>query len=111
MKAHRSVSASNFAGANPFDSEESDPMSGLANLADAMLVFACGLLIALVVSHGLDISSDLVEMQESDMSEVVEDVEQMTDEITSGGKGYEELGMVYRDPETGKMYMLTEEAE
>ena len=37
--------------------ESFNPMDGMANLADVMLVFACGLLIALIASWNVDINS------------------------------------------------------
>lgn len=104
---HRSVTASPFAGGTAFE-EDVDPMSGLANLADVMLVFACGLMLALVMYWNVDITPNLTEISESQkMDEVQDDLEQAQKSISSGS-GYEELGVVYRDPATGKMYMMSE---
>ena len=33
-----------------FESESINPMDGVANLADVMLVFACGLMLALIIN-------------------------------------------------------------
>lgn len=95
-----------FLGRRFGDEGESDPMSGLANLADVMLVFACGLMMALVVYWNLDLPN-IRELDESQMQQV-EDIEEMVDNINSTTNPYMELGKVYQDPATGKLYMLTE---
>ena len=42
----------------PFDGEDDNenPMDSLTNLFDVMLVFACGLMVALVMSLNVDVS-------------------------------------------------------
>jgi hypothetical protein len=106
--AHRSVKASSFR--NGSAEAEVDPMSGMANLADVMLVFACGLMLAVVAYWNVDITPDAIEMiQTEDLSEVNDDLEQAQNSISSGS-GFERLGVVYQDPDTGKMYMMTDES-
>ncbi len=39
-----------------FDGEDINPMDGMANLADMMLVFACGLMLALITYWNVDVS-------------------------------------------------------
>ena len=88
---------------------EINPMDGVANLADVMLVFACGLILALIVSFNVDIgrTEKLVGLTQGEqVSEIDGLAEGEMDE--GGGSGYEELGKVYRDPSTGKLYMVTE---
>jgi hypothetical protein len=93
-----------------FDSEpDVDPRVGLVNLADVMLVFACGLMLALVAYWNLDIS-DMSEMVRSEEVTEVRDVEDITDNAGTGG-GFVELGKVYQDPMTGKYYMLQEDVD
>jgi hypothetical protein len=93
-----------------FDSEpDVDPRVGLVNLADVMLVFACGLMLALVAYWNLDIS-DMSEMVRSGEVTEVRDVEDITDNAGTGG-GFVELGKVYQDPMTGKYYMLQEDID
>ena len=80
---------------NSFDeSDEEDPMAGVANLVDAMLVIAVGLLVFLVISWN--------------MQAIVfnEDVTPTPDVSNSSGEGYAEMGKVYKDPKTGKMIMI-----
>lgn len=86
--------------------EEVDPMSSVANIADAMLVFACGLMIALVVAWEVDLSN--VKEVELENSEQVEDVQSLQDILSADGSSYIQRGTVYQDPKTGTMYLLEE---
>lgn len=43
--------------------EEVDAMSGLANLSDVMLVFACGLMAAVILNWNVDLSKTRVEIK------------------------------------------------
>jgi len=85
-----------------FDAGDDDPMGPLANLADIMLVFAVGLMVALAASE-----QGLQQAQSGGVN--VEKGREMP-EVPSGagetGSGYEAVGRVYRDPETGKMVMI-----
>ncbi len=89
--------------------EDADPRVGLVNLADVMLVFACGLMLALVVNWDIELPS-MTEIDETSMQEV-DDVEEVVGEITSSTNTYLELGTVYQDPATGKLYVLNEVEE
>jgi hypothetical protein len=92
----------------------------MANMVDIMLVFACGLLCALVVFLRLDLflqeDMSLKEKQEFiekmlNMEEV-SNIEKMNEnelQSMNGGEGFEELGKVYRNPKTGKMLMIEKE--
>jgi hypothetical protein len=82
------------------------PMEGLANLADVMLVFVCGLLLSLVAFWNLDLNAATVKVGE----DVMELEELSAEETTAFGdpEGYEELGVVYKDPVTGKLFMVSE---
>lgn len=105
-KVHRSLTGSVFSGgSNPLDDEEPDPMSASANATDAMLVFACGLLLALVSYWNLDLPQIREVVQEEQLTEVT-DVEVTQDELSANGSTYDERGTVYEDPETGKLYLL-----
>ena len=109
--ARRDFRSSGFSN-NPYvDHEDADPRVGLVNLADVMLVFACGLMLALVTYWNLNISDMTEVVQNQDMSEVADsDIEGITD-LSASGTGFTELGTVYQDPKTGKMYMQTEDIE
>jgi hypothetical protein len=104
----RDFRAGNFLNTDVATAEDADPRIGLVNLADVMLVFACGLMLALVSYWNLDISA-MQEVVKADEITEVSDVEQMQDQLSAGGTGYTELGMVYQDPMTGKLYMLTQD--
>jgi hypothetical protein len=105
----RDFTSSRFLGSG-FDSEpDVDPRVGLVNLADVMLVFACGLMLALVAYWNLDISN-MSELVQSEEVTEVRDVEDITESAGTGG-GFVELGKVYQDPMTGKYYMLQEDVD
>ena len=84
--------------------DDVDPMSSVANIADAMLVFACGLMVALVVAWEVDLSA--VQEVELTDSEQIEDVETLQDILSAEGSNYIQRGTVYQDPKTGTMYLL-----
>ena len=84
--------------------EDTDPMSSVANISDAMLVFACGLLIAIVLAWNVDLAA--VKEVEIDEAQQVEDIESLRDMLASDGSAYIERGTVYQDPYTGQLYML-----
>ena len=90
-------------------SAEVDPMSSVANLSDAMLVFACGLLIALVVAWNVDLGN--VTQVEIDQSQQIEDIETMEGLLDGAGTGYVQRGTVYEDPNTGTLYLLEDASE
>jgi len=85
-----------------FDAGDEDPMGPLANLADIMLVFAVGLMVALAASQRAEQPAPQQGMDVSAGREVPD--------IPAGageaGSGYESMGQVYRDPETGRMILI-----
>lgn len=90
-------------GQNWDDEADIDPMGGLANLADVMLVFACGLMVALVLRWNVDLRPpkpvDSEQLQEVTGSEAL-------NEDAFLGERYQSEGTVYRDMETGKLYIV-----
>lgn len=107
MNAPRGFGSSGFASYSFDDENEGvDPRVGLVNLADVMLVFACGLMLALVMHWNVNVSN-VTEIDGQDMTEIAEeDVSNIADDITKSGSSYNELGKVYQDPTTGQMYLL-----
>ncbi len=91
-------------------SEEVNPMEGVTNMADAMLVLACGLMLALSVYWNIDLGpiGERVNLQQG--REVTENLELRDDLIETQDKGelYEKMGTVYKDSQTGKLFMLTD---
>ena len=85
--------------------EDEDPAAGLSNLADCMLVLACGLMVALVVAWDLDMEK-MTEVQMTDNRTEITDIENIEGDFESGGTSYVDVGRVYQDPDTGKFYIL-----
>lgn len=84
-------------------------MASVANIADIMLVFACGLMMALVTVWNIDFTP-LSELQDKHL-EAIDTPEDMPEDMSDAGNAYVEKGMVYQDPKTGKYYMVTEDKD
>jgi len=99
-----------------FDSNDQEPLGPLANLIDIMLVFACGLIAALVA-----VSPDLKQHFQVNSSKSASSINSQS--VTSVGKeltqppksieqqmqaenGYQAMGQVYKDPKTGKLILI-----
>lgn len=99
IRGHKSLSATRFGD----DSDNSSPMENVANLVDAMLVFACGLMLALITRYNVNLQIlDVQTMTEVTDLEIVDDANS-----ESSGSSYNELGVVYQDPQTGTMYLIS----
>jgi hypothetical protein len=91
-------------------SEDVNPLEGVINIVDAMLVFACGLMLALAVYWNIDLGPvgeriDVSRGREvTGAPEIREDLIKTRDQ----GKLYQRVGTVYKDPETGQLFMLTD---
>lgn len=86
-----------------FDREDAaDPMGAMANLVDVMLVFACGLIAALLVGN--------VELGPREPAgEPVQkgrELPRLPDGAGERGEGFESVGTVFRDPHTGKLILI-----
>lgn len=98
--------------------EELDPVGGAAtNLLDLMLVFACGLLLALVLSWNLQdvFFQKLPPAERQRLLQAVrrvvtvergKELGQVPPVEEGGGSGYREVGTVYVDPQTGRLIMV-----
>lgn len=86
--------------------EAFSPMEGIGNMADAMLVFACGLIVALILSWNVDVTDQGEINKPADTKYEVEDIDNNTEEVIDADQNLEEMGTVYRDPETGKYYVV-----
>lgn len=78
-------------------------MENLANLVDIMLVFACALMIAIITHWNVDLTQQMI--SEEDL-ELVEDP-QMAIQNNIESSNFESKGIVYEDPETGDLYIIT----
>ena len=94
------------------DGEDDDPMGSLTNLSDAMLVLALGFLVfaILALSANPDLlsqaqSQDMQQGQDVSSSQVLNDTSSIN--ASSSDSGMSEVGKVYRDPDTGKLIMVS----
>ena len=89
------------------DSSDDDPMAGISNLSDAMLVLALGFLIFAIMA--LSTNPDLISSSHS--SQDVSSLESFDQNVSSAGgledSGYSEVGRVYQDPVTGDLVMVS----
>lgn len=92
-----------------FTKEDDEPLGPLANLVDIILVFACGLIAALVAlspnlqDHFNVKKETTVISQGKEMIDVPKNIKEKMD----GTNGYESLGQVYKDPKTGKLILIS----
>ncbi len=93
------------------ETEEVNPLEGAINIVDAMLVFACGLMLALIIRYDVDLTGVNGRVNITAGEEVSQDTQIRNDLIEDAGEGqlYEKMGTVYKDPATGKLFMLTDE--
>ena len=90
-------------------SEEVNPLEGAVNIVDAMLVFACGLMLALVINWNVDLTNGRERVNLQRGQEVSKETDLRSDLIENEGQGelYEKVGTVFKDPNSGKLFMLT----
>ena len=65
--------------------EEVDAMSGLANLSDVMLVFACGLMAAVILNWNVDLSKTRVEILQREQMQELDNAEELEQDIRPTG--------------------------
>lgn len=92
------------------DDSSEDPTTGIINMTDCMLVLAVGFLIfailALQSNPGLLASTSQGDVPDSVSVTTGETLNDTTNESGSGS-GYHEVGMVYEDPETGRLILVS----
>lgn len=94
--------------------EDINPMNQVANLVDAMLVLAVGIMLALIVSWNLNLSSNgkvedakkSQKQQEAVTSFTEDDLESVQDEKEKEEKDLKKKGEVYYDEQTGTYYIM-----
>lgn len=93
-----------------FSKEDDEPLGPLANLVDIILVFACGLIAALVAlspnlqDHFKVSKETKVISQGKELVDIPRDIKEKMD----GTNGYKSLGKVYKDPKSGKLILISE---
>lgn len=95
-----------------FEDDDFSPSEGIVNLADTMLVLACGLMMALLSFWNLDLSSMGAKQiaPQTDMTKI-QDIQMQIQDSELEGAGYDNLGRVYQDPKTGQMYLLMDKTK
>jgi len=93
-----------------FDDTPEDPQASLVNLVDIMLVFICGLIVALV-SAAPQLAAQMSKPDTKSTTQVVEqgrELAEMPESMRgeSAGAGMQPVGQVYRDPKTGKLILV-----
>lgn len=93
-----------------FSKEDDEPLGPLANLVDIILVFACGLIAALValspnLQEHFKVSKETQVITQG--KELVDVPENLMDKM-DGTNGYKSLGQVYKDPKSGKLILISE---
>ena len=89
-----------------YQDDDFSPMEGVGNMADAMLVFACGILLALIISWNVEITERGEINHDISNKYEVEGIGDEAVETVDPAEGLVEMGKVYRDPETGKYYVI-----
>ena len=88
--------------------EDFSPMEGVGNMADAMLVFACGLLLALILSWNVNVSETGEITKSSNATYEISGLDGAVTQEIDANTPLEEMGTVYMDPTTGKYYVMAE---
>lgn len=87
------------------DNADVNPLETVANLSDVMLVFAVALMLALVSRYSVNMAQ--TDLDQEDLTPVEEEeTEAVINEVVDG-KGYEEVGTMYKDPDTGEVYVIS----
>ena len=93
---------------NNFEEDDVNPMSGVSNLADVMLVLAVGIMLALIMNWHISVNAgNVTKIDESSMKEV--DSSELTQTTRGDDEQNQHLlekGVVYVDQDTGKMYLV-----
>ena len=90
----------------PGDDADPNPMETVANVSDIMLVLAVALMVALVGRMGIDMA-DIKQISQNNLTPIEADIGNPSEQTEADGTGeYEQVGTVYRNKETGEMYVV-----
>lgn len=89
----------------PSEEDNINPMDGLGNMSDVMLVLAVGMMLAVVTNWNVDLSQS-GELKALENAQTLS--EDQVIEVESN-EALQELGTVYQDPETGEIYVRVDE--
>ena len=104
---------------NQFTDQNDDPLAGFANIMDVMLVFALGLMLALISQSNelrrhfalAPIEKDHESIEIKAGSELINAPDAIENAVNSPASGMHPLGQVYKDPKTGKLILISTEAK
>ncbi len=98
------------------DIDDANPMDGVSNMSDCMLVLAVGIMLAVVINWKVDIRSaysakNTERVNEDALLEIDEENTQNSSNVSYEDlqSKYKKSGTVYTDVYTGKTYVVIEE--
>ena len=98
------------------DNNDANPMDGVSNMSDCMLVLAVGIMLAVVINWKVDIKAaysvkNNEQVNEEDMLEIDEDNTQNSSSVSYDDlqSKYKKSGTVYTDVYSGKTYVVIED--
>lgn len=92
------------------DDTGEDPTSGIINMTDCMLVLAVGFLVFAILalqSNPTLISSTTQGSSPNSVSVTTGETMNDTQNQSGSGNGYQQVGTVYKDPETGHLILVS----
>jgi len=96
-----------------FEDDDVNPMEGLSNLSDAMLILAVGIMIALILHWNVDwsgASENASNQNGINLDNAIEfdasDMENISSNETVSGDDMTQLGIVYYDESTDSYYII-----
>lgn len=94
-----------------FDEDDGDPLAAMATLVDVMLVFACGLMAALLMNErdsdrGTGPAREAGKAAGGQTVERLRQLPHLPDGVGQVGGGFRPVGRVFRDPSTGKLILV-----
>jgi hypothetical protein len=94
--------------ASRFDDTMEDPQTSLVNLVDIMLVFICGLVVALVSAQRQSQAQQSTAAGAQQVIEKGRELPEMPEGLRgqAAGEGMQPVGQVFRDPKTGKLILV-----
>ncbi len=84
--------------------EEVNPMDGVGNMFDVMMVFACGLMIAIMMLWNIDLNNVVNIIDQAELVELDED--EAIDQSNAAASNYDNIGTAIEDPNTGKTFVM-----
>ncbi len=98
------IRGSGLRGSSLREDEDVQPMQYVANLTDVMLVLACGLMAAVITFWQVDLKQTNIDRDKMQRIEASDVIQQESGSVSTDGLVNQ--GMVYKDPETGTLYIF-----